>query len=243
MPKKYIIKIIIALALIIAAGGFWYVKYYKNTGNNDQNKIAFITGFVLLDDEAGLVNSESVELAPAVREQFEKKAEEARADLITAEDKEARLAGYNNLGLYQKYLGNYRQSYDAYLESLALENQARVTWQNFADVLLKMKAYKSAEMAYKKAVEINKYIPESYVKLAGYYQTIGDDAQAEATYKSALDTIKESTESDALVLNGYANWLIAKNRVDEAIEILEELIIKQPGNKEAIERRIEELKK
>jgi len=241
--KKYKILIVACLVLIIAAGGGWWY-WQKSIGkNNRQDKIAFNTGFVLLDDEKSLVSSEPVELSQEARAQFENKVKEIKADLAAAKEQERLLADYNNLAIYQKYLGNYRESYDAYLESLKLESQARVAWQNFADVLLKMKAYKSAEMAYKKSVELNKYIPESYVKLADYYQAIGDDTQVEATYKLGLETIKQSLESDTLVLTAYAEWLVGQKRYAEAIKLYEELIIKQPANKAAIERKIEGMKK
>lgn len=239
--KKYRILIIACLVLAIAGAGFWYAQ--KNTGKNEEKeKLAFTTGFTLLDDEKNLVWTETTRLDPETRTQFEKKVEEIKADLAKQTNREDRLADYSNLAIYEKYLGNYRESYDAYLESLKLENQARVTWQNFADVLLKIKAYKSAEMAYKKAVELNKYIPESYVKLAAYYQAVGDDKKVEETYKLAIETIKQSMESDTLVLSDYARWLGDKKRYDEAIVIYRELEVKQPNNKAAIEREIEGLR-
>lgn len=242
--KKYKIIIIACLVLIIAAGGFWY--YGKNTENNKEKqkeKIAFDTGFIMLDDEKSLVWSEAIQLSLEARTQFENKIKEIQADLAVKTEKDDRLADYNNLAVYQKYLGNYRESYNAYLESLKLENQARISWQNFADVLLKMKALKSAETAYKKAVELNKYIPESYVKLADYYKAVNDGVKVEATYKSGLEAIKESMESDSLVLNAYAEWLILQNKYDQAIEIYEQLIVKQPANKAALEKKIENIKK
>lgn len=241
--KNNKIIIIACLVLIIAAGGFWYFNKNDSGNNKKQEKIAFITGFVLLDDEKSLIWNEVVQIGDEARAQFEKKLTEIKADLVTAKEKEQRLADYNNLAIYEKYLGNYREAYNAYLESLKLESQARITWQNFADVLLKMKAFKSAEMAYKKSIKLNKYIPESYVKLADYYKTVGDSAKVEATYKTAIETIKESMESDTLVLDVYAEWLAGEKRYDEAIKIYQELIIKQPGNKEAIERKIENLRK
>lgn len=244
MTQKYKILMIAVLVLIIAAGSFWY--WQKNTKNNNEKqkeKIVFSTGFVLLDDEKSLAWNEVAQIGAEARAQFEKKIAEIKADLITAKNKEQRLADYNNLAIYHKYLGNYRESYNAYLESLNLESQARVAWQNLADVLLKMKAFKSAEMAYKKAVELNKYIPESYVKLADYYKVVKDNKKVEETYKKALETIKESFESDTLVLDGYAEWLAAQKRYEAAIKIYEELIVKQPENKEAIERKIEGLDK
>jgi len=240
MFKNLKILIITILVLVIAVA-VWYVN--KNQGDNNQEEIAFSTGFTLLDDAAGLINGEAVELAPEVRAEFEKRAEEAKADLLSATDKEVRLADYNNLAIYEKYLGNYKEAYDAYLQSLNLESQARVTWQNFADVLLKMKAFKSAEKAYKKAIELNKYIPESYLKLADYYKSMGDFINIEATYKTALETIKESTESDTLVLDAYAEWLGLQKRYDEAIGFYRQLMAKQPNNRAAIEKKIEELRK
>lgn len=243
MLKKHKFIIIICLILIIAVGGFWY--FNKNSGNNKQKeKTAFTTGFVLLDDEKGLVWNETVQLAPEARARFEDEIKKIKADLTVQKVKDDRLADFNNLAVYEKYLGNYRASYNAYLESLKLENRARVAWQNFADVLLKMKAYKSAEVAYKKAIELNKHIPESYVKLADYYKAMGDGKNTEATYKLGLETIQKSmTESDTLILSAYADWLADNKRYAEAIKFYKELIVKQPENKEAIERRIEEMKK
>lgn len=240
MSKNKKIIAIICLVLIIATGA-WYVKN-NNGGNKDKEKTAFTTGFTMLDDETSLVWTEAVNLSDETSAQFLKKVTEIKADLVVAKEKDQLLADYNNLAIYEKYLGNYRASYDAYLESLKLESQARVIWQNFADVLLKIKAYKSAEMAYKKAVDLNKYIPESYVKLADYYQAMNNDGQVEATYKLAIETIKQSLESDTLILSDYADWLAGKKRYDEAIKIYEELIVKQPDNKAAIERKIEKLK-
>ena len=241
MPKKYRIIIIAGLILAIAAGGYWY--FNKNTGGNGKEKTAFSTGFTMLDDEKSLIWSETAQLQAEARAQFEKMVAAIKADLAVAVEKEQRLADFNNLAQYQTYLGNYREAYDAYLESLKIESRARVAWQNLADVLLKMKAFKSAEMAYKKAVELNKYIPESYVKLADYYKAMGDDKNVEAAYKLGILTIKESTESDALILDAYAEWLAGEKRYEEAVKIYQDLMAKQPANKAAIKRRIEALKK
>lgn len=241
MLKKYKFIIICLVLLLVVIAGIWYWRK-NNNGNKENDKTAFETGFTLLDDEKNLVWSEMVELTREARERFEKKIQEIKADLAVRTLKEDRLADYNNLAIYQKYLGNYRESYNAYLESLKLESQARVAWQNFADTLLKMRALKSAEAAYQKAINLNKYIPESYIKLADFYKAMGDDKRVEETYKLAIETIKLSLESDTLVLSAYADWLAARKRYDEAIKILRELMAKQPGNKEAIEREIEKLK-
>lgn len=243
--KQYKILIITALLILCAVAGFLYYQKYQKTSdqNKEQEKIAFNTGFTLLDDQAGLVWSETVELSSEARGQFEKKVLEIKNSLArNSQDESQRLADYNNLAIYQQYLGNYREAYQAYLESLKLEDSVRVYWQNFADLLLKMKAYKSAEMAYKKAIELNKYIPESYTKLADYYKIAGDGQQVEATYKLAIEKIEQSMESDTLVLSDYADWLAGQQRYEDAIKVYEQLIIKQPGNKEAIERKINNLK-
>lgn len=243
MLKKYKSLIIIGSILTIAAGGWWYFNKNGRDSKQKEEKISFTTGFILLDDEKGLTWNEKVELTAEARAQFEKKVAEIKAGLAVKTLKEDRLADFNNLAIYQKYLGNYRASYNAYLESLKLENRARVAWQNFADVLFKIKAYKSAEMAFKKAIELNQYIPESYIKLADYYKDINNGEKVEATYKLAIETIKQSIESDVLILGAYADWLADNKRYEEAIKFYKELIIKQPENKEAIERKIEGMKR
>jgi len=242
MIKKYKIIIIALVLIIFAAGGWWY--YQKNYGeNSEKDKTAFTTGFILLDDEKNLSWSGAVQLTTEAKTQFENEIAKIKADLLVAKDNDQLLADYSNLAIYEKSLGNYREAYDAYLNSLKLNDQFRVTWQNFGDVLLSMKAYKSAAMAYKKAIELNKYLPESYVKLADYYKAVGNDAEVEATYKTALETIKDSLESDTLILDAYAEWLAGKGRNIEAIKIYEELKAKQPSNGAAIDRKIENLKK
>jgi len=244
MPKKFKIIIITIIILSFVVGGIWYWNKNINQAKKEKEKTAFITGFTLLDDEKNLDwDRTSAKFSQEARAQFEKKVSDIKNNLAKAEDKGTRLANYNDLAIYQHYLGNYKESYDAYIESLKLEDRNRVTWQNFADVLLAVKAYKSAEAAYKKAVDLNKYIPESYVKLANYYQVLGDDIKVEQTYQSAIETIRQSLENDALVLDSYADWLVSKQRHDEAIKILRELQAEQPDNKEAIEREIEKLNK
>jgi len=241
MAKNYKILIIAVLTVLVAAGGWWFWRQSGLSGQKE--KILFNTGFSLLDDEKNLIWNGAAELDAETSGRFAGKVSEITADLAAAaNDRERLLADYNNLALYQKYLGDYRAAYDAYLESLRLESRARVTWQNFADVLYKMGALKSAEAAFKKAIELNKYVPESYVKLADYYKAVGDDVKVEETYKLAVETIKESYESDTLVLSAHANWLADKKRYVEAVKILEQLMAKQPENKAAIEARIEELK-
>ena len=95
---------IVVLVLIIAAGA-WYVK--ENMGRNkDKEKIAFATGFTMLDDEKSLVWAEAVKLSDETRAQFEKKVTEIKADLVTAKEKEQLLVNYNNLAIHEKYLGN-----------------------------------------------------------------------------------------------------------------------------------------
>lgn len=239
MTQKYKILIIACLILIIAAGGFWY---FRNADDSEKDKLAFTTGFVLLDDEKSLVWSEDIQLSAEARTRFEDKVKEIQSNLAKGGDEETMISNYNNLAIYENYLGDYRAAYDAYLESLKLEDRTRITWQNFADVLLKIKAYKSAEDAYKKSIDINKYIPESYVKLADYYKVVGDDKKVEETYKLAIENIKDTSESNALILSDYADWLAGQKRYDEAIKIYEELIVKQPSNKAAIQRKIEGLR-
>ena len=72
---------------------------------------------------------------------------------------------------------------------------------------------------------------------------IRTSVKVEETYKLAIETIEQSLENDTLVLDAYAEWLGVQKRYDEAISMYQQLIIKQPNNKAAIESKIDSLKK
>lgn len=237
MKNKKIITGIIVI-ILLALGG--YLSYYlKNRGNE---KKAESTGvFTLLDDEKNLVYSEQTNVMPQARTQFEQKAKEAEELIKKGGDNEIMVVNYNDYALYNAYLGQYKKSYDAYLKSVALNDMLRATWMGFGDLLVKMKAYKSAEFAYNKIIEINPWEPLHYIKLLDLYKASGETEKIAETYKIGLEKTSTNIEGNTLLLARYAQWLEEQKSYDEAIKVYNELIKAQPDNKAAIEKKIEKI--
>lgn len=247
MPKiksKKIIAIIVALIIPIIFLFFNFSKKDNNAGKNkpatDKNAV-----FVLLDDKEGLVWEEKTKLSEQSRKFYSDKIKNIK-EKIANEKKESELVVlYNNLALYESYLGKYRESYELYLKALGLKSDYRVIWLSLGDLLAKMKAFKSAEAAYEKAISLNKYIGMNYVKLANLYKVENpeDYDRIEDTYKRGIENTEQSlNEDNGVLLKEYAVWLGDVGKKKEAIKIYERLKEKQPQNKEAFEREINKLK-
>lgn len=232
-----IITVVIAILFSLSFGSLFYFKI--RSGNLSKSDV-----FTLLDKK--VILTEDKELTPETRKLYEDRANEAQANLAKrglpapAGDKDFFVANYGNLALYKSYLGEYSQSYELYLKTLELESKSRVIWMAFGDLLVRMKAYLSAEAAYKKALALNQYEPEGYIKLADLYRLTGaPESKIEEVYKKGLENIVDNT----LLLSEYAKRLSENGDNNRAIEIYEKLKELQPQNREALDREINKLKK
>jgi len=237
--KKIIFILLVLLILIGAVSGWWYWQ------SKSKSKPANSEIFTLLDDKDKLIYSEVVELYPEVKQQFEKKVEEIKASLAKGGDRDWLVANYNNLGLYSGYLGNYREALEAYINSLNTIKDSRMTLLAFGELLVKMKAYKSAEAVFNKTNELNPWEAKGYIKLVNLYKIMADNKKISETYQTGLaSTLKNVDQNEyVILLNDYADWLVSQKFYDQAIIVYRQIAGRQPQNKELVDKKIADLTK
>jgi len=238
--KKIIFILLVLLILIGSVSGWWYWQNKQHSNYSPNSEV-----FKLLDDKANLVYAEAVQLYPEARQQFEEKVKEIQSNLAKAGDKDSLVANYNNLGLYSSYLGNYREAFEAYLNSLNTIKDSRMTMLAFGELLVKMKAYKSAEAVFNKTNELNPWEAKGYIKLVNLYEAMADNKKIDEIYQTGLaGTLKNIDQNEyVLLLNDYADWLVSQKSYDQAIIVYQQIAGRQPQNKAMIDKKIADLKK
>jgi tetratricopeptide (TPR) repeat protein len=228
--RNLILVLVIVLAGLSAAAFFYF-----NRADRNLNESPF---FVMLDKD--IITSAESKFSLEMKETFRQKIEEANKEIRPDAAKDALITAYGNRALYQTYLGEYENAYNSYLKSLELNSQSRVQWLALGDLLVKMKAYKTAENAYGKAKIINAYEPQVYLKLADLYKisALDDKEKIKKLFEEGLANIADNT----LLLDAYARWSADAGDKTKAIELYQQLIKLQPGNAEALNREIDKLK-
>jgi len=231
-------KIILIIAIIVVAAGIFY--YFNNHKKPQQGE-----EFKIIDNQADIIWSENLNLPADARQNYEQRIADIENQLKTATIVDDLVAHYNNLGLFNGYLGNYRVAYDYYLQSLEVAPEFRRSWLALGDLFFKMKAYQSAEAAYQKANAIFNYDDLGYRKLAELYTQIypTDMAKIRQVYKEGLEIVRNNTSNDIPLMKHYAKWMESIGDKEGAISIYEELKEKEPDNLAAYDRQIEQLKK
>jgi len=226
MRKKAGIFIIIILAIIMVASFFIFTDKKVQAPGYDQ-KI-----FSLQDDADGIVWTEDVNVDETSRAEFNRRIDDLRGKIETETDTQNLMTYYYNITLYYKYLGDYRAAYDYNLKTLEIDPSFRRTWLNFGDVLLSMKAYKSAETAYKKSIELFNYDDLGWKKLVALYEKTQPDNHdlIKNTYEEALAILRNNSEDETPLLQKYAVWLANTGQKDTAKKIYEELMEKDASN-------------
>ncbi len=238
--KKLLLFFTIIIILAVLAGGWWFWQSKSQSNGSTSSD-----SFKLLDDKTKLVYSETVRLDPEVRQAFEAKVKEIKTNLATATDKGTLVANYNNLGLFSSYLGNYQEAFEAYTNSLKTIKDSRMTLLTFGDLLVKMKAYKSAEAVFNKTNELNPWEAKSYIKLVNLYKAMADNKKISETYQTGLaGTLKNVDQNEyVLLLSDYADWLVSQKSYDQAIMVYQQIAGRQPQNKDVIDKKIADLTK
>jgi tetratricopeptide (TPR) repeat protein len=229
--KKILFIIFLILAFIIAV----FFLYQKN----NQLNLPKSNLFKVTDDAGKVLLQENTDLTSEARQLYENRAKEAEANIAKGGNIDFMATNYNNLGMYQTYLGKYKEAYGSYFKVLEMNNTVRVSWLGLGDLLIKMKAYISAANAYDRAMNLNPYDPLVYSKIANLHKITGKADKVKQIYENGL----KQTESSSILLDEYANWLVEIKDYKQAIEILQKQKAKQPANSAAIDRKIEQVKK
>lgn len=228
--KLFFIVFVILAAIII---GFWV---YQRSNKIDLPESSV---FRVTDKKSEVVLQENPDLTPEARKLYEDRAKESKDNIAKGGNIDFLATNYNNLGMYQTYLGKYKEAYGAYIKVLEMEKTVRVSWLGLGDLLVKMKAYKSAENAYDKAMALNPYDPIIYSKQANMYKILNKNDMVKQSYENGIKQI----ESNAVLLDEYSAWLASTKDYQGAISLLEQQKVKQPANSKAIDRKIEQIKK
>ena len=223
------------MLVIVLAGLAAAAFFYFNRADRNLNESPF---FIMLDKD--IVTSAESKFSLEMKETFRQKIEEANQEIRPGVTNDALITAYGNRALYQTYLGEYENAYNSYLKSLELNSQSRIQWLALGDLLVKMKAYKTAENAYGKAKTINAYEPQVYLKLVELFQLAipPDNGKIKQLFEEGLTNIADNT----LLLDAYARWSARIGDKTKAIELYRQLIKLQPGNAEALNREIDKLK-
>jgi tetratricopeptide (TPR) repeat protein len=169
---------------------------------------------------------------------YQQQIKDLEKQVIGIQDEQEKKNKYDDLALYYSKLGDYRTSYQYYIKSLDVSFVNRKTWLNFGNLLVKMNAYKSAELAYLKANEINPYEELNYVELADLYILMG---KKEGEILEVYDKGIELIEKPSILLRGKAEFYEERNLYQEAIYVYQRLLTIS-DNAEAIQNKIDKLK-
>ncbi|HNV97044.1 MAG TPA: hypothetical protein PKL13_01875 [bacterium] len=236
MKKKLLF--IIFIVVFLGGTGFFVYKNFVSKNHVDSTQFQLSkrdNGIIWNQDIAELNLQESA--IPEWRNRIEKLSKEVE---ILESDVEKR-AYYDDLGIYHSYLGEYRKSYDYYIKSLDISPVYRITWMQLGDLLVKMRAYYSAEIAYLKGNEINPYVDMNYQQLAELYDKMGDMQKAIAIYDQGIKIIGDSGNSIESLLKLKARYLEDKKMYSDAIKTYEELL-KKTEDKEGVNNKILKIK-
>ena len=226
MNNKKNIAIALAMIVVIIASFATYKFYYQKA------ETAEYEFFSIQDDANSIVWNEQTNVDELSRGEFNRKIEELKNKIATETDSENLMAHYTNIGIYYGYLGDYRSAYDYYLKALEIDPSFRRSWLNLGDILISMKAYKSAEVAYNKSLELFSYDDLGYKKLISLYELVyADNHQLiKSTYEQALAMLRDNSEDEVPLLKKYVGWLSETKQTADAEKIYDELIEKDAAN-------------
>lgn len=179
--------------------------------------------FSIIDAPDTLVYQEDIDLTPEQESfyygEIDRLSDQLQKVDPTTEEVEVL---YGNIALYERYIGEYQSSVDAYMSALEIEPKNRILWVGLSETLIAMKAYKSAEASLKKGIELVPGATDTYDKLARLYSVY--------LYPDNLDTAKEVYQLGLDTIIGslplrvqYAEWLGEYGFIEEAIEQYEQL--------------------
>lgn len=226
--KQYSIFIFVAFIVAVALAYFIFFK--------SKAEAPVITGehavFSLQDNSDIVAWHENTNVDETSRTEFNKRINDLQQKIDNETNVDALLDHYVNISLYYKYLGDYQNAYEYALKALEIDSNFRRSWLNLGDILVKMKAYNSAELAYKKSIELFNYDDIGWKKLIALYNIKEPDNYdlIKSTYEDALAILRNNSEDEMPLLKQYAQWLDDSGKSREARDIYDELIEKDGAN-------------
>lgn len=236
MTRNFILLITLSLTIILIILGIFIFDSLQKKSQLSQSQV-----FSLVENPENLILEIKPNLAQNAITEYQKRIirieeEIGRKTIETEPDTDFWVVNYNNLAIYKSYLGYYKEAYELYLKSLELEDR-KMTWLALGDVLAKMQAFESGELAYNKALAKNELDPATYIKLVNLYRKSGQNEKQAAIFEKAM----EKTGGHSLIIDEYAEYLVGIGENEKAILMYEKLKELQPGNREAIDRKIDKL--
>ncbi|OGR87584.1 MAG: hypothetical protein A3J74_06585 [Elusimicrobia bacterium RIFCSPHIGHO2_02_FULL_57_9] len=135
-------------------------------------------------------------------------------------------AAHLGLGQIDHSLGYLERSTQHYEKALEEWKGNAGVWRDYADVLLEMKDYKTAELAVNKALDLSRNNPESLVQLAFVQRGSGRLSEALKTLEAAIQ--HHPRRKDISLLR--ALWLLEADRFQEAGTSAQEALNADPNN-------------
>ena len=233
VKKKNLFLGAILLALLVIVGLLW-------TYNNQKSPLITSEHFELLDDKDDILlykDLSEINIMTDAVEHYNNKIVEMETELADINDDELRKAYYEDLAFYHSSLGHYEVAYEYYVKSLDLSFVNRKTWLSFGELLVNMQAYKTAEVAFTKANEINPYEELNNIKIVDLYKKT-DRSQEDiiAVYNQGIDLI----EAPTVLLKNKAEYYEDLELYREAINAYKEWA-RVSEHKEYIENKIKKL--
>lgn len=234
--KKIITILGVMVILLVVVVFFWL--------NNTSSPLPKSSHFEIVDDQKKILYSQNISelsVTPQAVEVWQAKIKELELAVPNITDEVDKKKYYNDIAMYLAYLGRYQEAYDYYIKSLDISYIDRITWLQFGDLLIKMQAYKSAEVAYIKGNDINPYEQLNYIKLAELYVLMGkSENEIIAVYDKGIGLI----ESPTAILQAKAYYYEKNKNYTEALKTYEAwLKIADDSNRANIEAGINSLKK
>ena len=161
-------------------------------------------------------------------------------DLLTS-DKDRAIC-WNGLGNVYRRLGDYENALAAYQNAAALDPEtagmregmvgsqggdqapkSAKAWNDLGEAFIKSGAYKDAEAAFKKAIEVNRNFGMAYGNLALALSSQGKYAEAIPLFEKGIDMVSNDKDK-ATLLNRLGNAYRKLNDYDNAIKSFREAI-------------------
>lgn len=219
-PKSKLLPITAILVILIVVGVFYYLNQGRSPITEGGNAI------INPPLASNFIQHKDLDMPPEIREKFENKRKEYLDKIFNKEDLKA---NYFELAIIEKNLGNFKESVDAYNESIKITDGALLR-NNIADVYAEAGDYKSAESNYRKAIEINPSNSVYYRKLADFiYNTFKDRrSEAKGVYLDGLKNAEETHKID--VITAYARYLDNMGDYKESLHWWQQALILMPNN-------------